>query len=70
MNLDFLEPWLGWETVEETDIDFNSMKPDSTSNSLHIYEEVYHVDGWKYRLLYEISDKDENLPTIERKRLK
>jgi hypothetical protein len=60
MNLDFLEPWLGWETVEDTDIDFNSMEPVRTSNSLHIYSEEYEVDGYIYRLYYEISNTDED----------
>lgn len=68
MNLDFLEPWLGWEEVEETDIDFESLEPISTSNSLHIYSEEYEVDGYIYRLCYEIGGEGE--PSIERKKLK
>jgi len=67
--LKFMEPWLDWEDVVETDIDFDSLEPDSTSDSLHIYAEEYHIDGWKYRLLYEISDIN-GKPHIERKNLK
>jgi hypothetical protein len=64
----FMEPWLGWEEVEETDIDFDSLEPISTSNSLHIYSEEYDVDDYKYRLLYAIGHEGE--PTIERKKMK
>ena len=42
-----------WKEIE-TDIDFSKYKPISTSESLHIYEERYEIDGEKYRLLYPI----------------
>lgn len=70
MDLGFLEAWIGWEDIVDTDIDFNSMEPVRTSNSLHIYSEEYEVDGYTYRLCYEISDKDDNPPMIERKKMK
>lgn len=52
----------------ESNIDFNSLEPISTSNSLHIYSEEYEVEGWIYRLAYEISDVDSE-PLIERKKI-
>lgn len=69
LDLAFLEPWLGWEEVVETDIDFDSLKPVRTGDSLHIYSEEYEVDGYTYRLLYEISDVN-GKPMIERKKMK
>ena len=42
-----------WKEIE-TDIDFTKYEPISTSNSLHIYEERYEINGNKYRLLYAI----------------
>ena len=42
-----------WKEVE-TNIDFSKYEPISTSNSLHIYEERYEIDGDIYRLLYTI----------------
>lgn len=65
--LAFMEPWMGWEEVE-TEIDFDSLEPISTSNSLHVYSEEYEVDGYIYRLLYAIGYEGE--PTIERKKMK
>ncbi len=37
----------------------------STSSSLHIYEEIFELNGIKYRFLYA-SDGDRETPTIER----
>lgn len=51
-----------WEQIE-TDIDFSNYEPISTSNSLHICEERYEIDGKKYRLLYGIGY--EGKPSIE-----
>jgi len=52
------------EWVEaETDIDFSKYEPISMSNSLHIYEERYEIDGKTYRLLYAIGY--EGNPLIE-----
>jgi hypothetical protein len=68
MNLDFLEPWLGWETVEDTDIDFDSLEPVRIGDSLHLYSEEYEVEGYTYRLIYAIGYDGE--PTIERKKMK
>ncbi len=65
--LAFMEPWLDWEEVE-TDIDFDSLEPVRTGDSLHIYSEEYEVDGYIYRLLYAIGYEGE--PTIERKKMK
>lgn len=42
-----------WVPIK-TDIDFKQYKPISTSDSLHITEERYIVDGDTYRLLYAI----------------
>ncbi len=42
-----------WEEVE-SDIDFTKLEPINTSNSLHLIEERYEVDGEQYRLLYSI----------------
>lgn len=42
-----------WEEVE-CDIDFTKLEPISTSNSFHLIEEKYEVDGTQYRLLYSI----------------
>ena len=65
---DSMEEWIEkyfnetWKEIE-TDIDFSKYEPISTSNSLHIYEERYEIDGKKYRLLYAIGyDAD---PSIE-----
>ena len=51
-----------WKEIE-TDIDFSKYEPISTSNSLHIYEERYEIDGKTYRLLYAIGYNEE--PLIE-----
>lgn len=51
-----------WKKID-TDIDFSKYEPISTSNSLHIYEERYEIDGKKYRLLYAIGYDNE--PSIE-----
>ena len=51
-----------WKEVQ-TDIDFSKYKPFKTSNSLHIYEERYEIDGETYRLLYAI-EYDED-PIVE-----
>jgi len=57
-----MEAWINeyfreqWEEVT-TEIDFTKLTPFKTSDSLHIFEERYEVEGEKYRLLYEISDK-------------
>ena len=42
-----------WVPIK-TDIDFKQYKPINTSDSLHITEERYIVDGDTYRLLYAI----------------
>lgn len=65
-----MEEWISkyfteqWEGVT-TNIDFTKLTPCKTGNSLHIFEEQYEVDGEKYRLFYEISDKSWT-PLIER----
>ena len=51
-----------WKEIE-TDIDFSKFEPISTSSSLHIFEELYEIDGKKYRLLYTIGFDGE--PSIE-----
>ena len=53
-----------WVVVENNTIDFEKHEPISTSNSLHIYEERYCIDGDTYRLLYLIGDSSE--PSIEK----
>ncbi len=55
----FKETW----KKTKTDIDFSKHEPVSTSNSLHIYEERYEIDGKLYRLLYLIGHEEE--PSIE-----
>jgi hypothetical protein len=40
-------------------------EPIDTSNSLHIYEEKYEIDGETYRLLYSISNPN-SPPTVEK----
>jgi len=42
-----------WKKIE-TDIDFSKHQPISTSNSLHVLEKRYEIDGKIYRLLYAI----------------
>ena len=51
-----------WKEVE-TNIDFSKYEPISTSNSLHIYEKRYEIDGDTYRLLYAIGY--DGKPSIE-----
>ena len=53
-----------WVAVENNTVDFEKHEPISTSNSLHIYEERYSIDGDTYRLLYSIGDSSE--PLIEK----
>jgi len=53
-----------WVAVENNTVDFEKHEPISTSNSLHIYEERYCIDGDTYRLLYPIGDSSE--PLIEK----
>ncbi|MEY3501226.1 MAG: hypothetical protein RL308_2899 [Bacteroidota bacterium] len=52
-----------WEEIE-TDIDFSKYEPISKSDSLHIYEERYDINGTIYRLLYAIGYDEK--PNIER----
>lgn len=51
-----------WKEIT-TDIDFSIHAPISVSNSLHIHEERYEINGKKYRLLYAIGCKGD--PYIE-----
>lgn len=51
-----------WKQID-TDIDFSNYDPISTSNSLHIYEERYEIEGKFYRLLYPIGYNES--PLIE-----
>jgi hypothetical protein len=44
--------------ITVTDIDFSKYEPISTSHSLHIFEEIYEIDGVLYRLIYEIGDSE------------
>lgn len=56
----FKEQWL----EIDSDIDFTKYEPVYTSNSLHIYEEKYEIEGDTYRLLYSISESNSK-PTVE-----
>lgn len=71
----FVEEWEekhgGWRTVDENDSEYvlilalvKDLEPISTSSSLHIYEEIYIVNGNAntYKLLYAIGD---DTPMIE-----
>lgn len=51
-----------WKEIK-TNIDFSKYKPIHTSNSLHVYEEGYKIDGKIYRLLYSTGSSSE--PLIE-----
>jgi len=53
-----------WTEVPECEIDFKKLKPTDISNSLHIFEEKYKIDGDEYRLLYPISNPNAS-PRIE-----
>jgi len=53
-----------WVDINDCNINFEELKPISTSTSLHIFEERYSIDDKQYRLLYGISD-DSNTPIIQ-----
>ena len=46
-----------WEDIQ-TDIDFSKYESVKTSNSLHVHEVRYDIDGEKYRLLYAIGHEE------------
>ena len=47
----------------ETDIDFSKHKPITTYGT-HILEEVYNIDGERYRLLFQIGNYDNPIVQI------
>ena len=64
-DLSFLDKWFeNWEDVDESMVDIildeaKKMEPIYTSNSLHLYEEQYNIDGETYKLIYAIGDDSE-----------
>jgi len=54
-----------WEQIE-TDIDFSKYKPTDISNSLHIIQYTYEIDGEKYHLSYPINSEKNPEPRIEK----
>ena len=46
-----------WEDIQ-SDIDFSKYESIKTSNSLHVHEVRYDIDGEKYRLLYAIGHEE------------
>ena len=46
-----------WEEFE-TDIDFKKYEPIEITDSLHIIQYLYDIDGEKYRVSYPISDHE------------
>lgn len=63
---DFVKNYEIWEPCSSNiQILTFDKEPTETSNSLHIYEEKYVIDGETYRLLYSISDPN-SPPTVEK----
>jgi hypothetical protein len=64
------ERWVELENDAYADIHQKAqeLSPDSTSASLHIYEEQYSIDGSLYRFLWAIDceDKENTFPNIEK----
>jgi len=54
-----------WEQIE-TDIDFSKYEPTDVSNSLHIVQYTYEIDGEKYHLSYPINSEKDTEPIIEK----
>lgn len=52
-----------WKDIE-TDIDFSKHKPISSTYGTHILEEVYNIDGERYRLLFQIGNYDNPIVQI------
>ncbi len=70
-DLSFLDKWFEWEdindqsTIEIVLAEAKRMEPIHTTNSLHIYEEQYNIDGETYKLIYAIGYDSE--PTVQLK---
>ena len=69
--LEFLDKFQPWYTVSESEATKVSlrrmtMEPFLTSNSLHIQEEQYEIDGEIYRFIWSISGDSDDM-TIEKK---
>ena len=62
---DFVKNYEVWEPCS-TNIQILTFdkEPIETSNSLHIYEEKYEIDGETYRMLYAIGE--DGPPTVEK----
>ena len=62
-RLNVMQEWIekyfseSWEDIQ-TDIDFSKYESVKTSNSLHVHEVRYDIDGEKYRLLYAIGHEE------------
>lgn len=41
-----------WITLENCEIDFSKYEPISSSNSLHVYQDKYYINGETYSLSY------------------
>lgn len=52
-----------WKDIE-TDIDFSKHKPISSTYGTHILEEVYNIDGERYRLLFQMGNYDNPIVQI------
>ena len=50
--------------VVTPNIDFSKEKPIKTSNSLHIYEEIFEINGNTYKLSHVINNENSK-PLIE-----
>lgn len=53
-----------WTEVKDCNIDFEKYESISISNSLHVHERKYEIDGDTYRLLYAIGGAS-NTPLIQ-----